>query len=194
MIRISTSQQRRSSSNPLAGCELNLHFNFSVRLTYPFSAKIEESLLELKKYVGGVERIETRKNAQNGFAACWKKDPIILEDALGRLLLIPLDIVVSWEVHINLKRLWTFSSLANWLQAFEEHLGSFFQVCPGAKKVQKREYAIEDGLIRVAFSKSQPWSLFSTPGRKVEMSMIFKEKSKSSVECARCNTISDEQK
>lgn len=33
---------------------------------------------------------------------------MILEDALGRLLLIPLDIVVSWEVNINLKRLWTF--------------------------------------------------------------------------------------
>jgi hypothetical protein len=108
MIRISTSQQSRSSSNPLAGCELNLHFNFSVRLTYHLSAKIEETLLELRKSIEGVEGIETRKNAPSGFAACWKKDPIILEDALGRLLLIPLDIVVSWEVNINLKHLWTF--------------------------------------------------------------------------------------
>ncbi|KAE9363343.1 PAP1-domain-containing protein [Stipitochalara longipes BDJ] len=138
-------------------------------------AKIEETLLELRKCMEGVEGIETRKNAPSGFAACWKKDPMILEDALGRFLLIPLDIVVSWE-------------------AFEEHLGSFFQVCPGAKKVQKREYAIEDGLTRVAFSKSQHWSLFSTPGRKVDMSMIFKDKSKNSAVCPKCNTISDEQK
>jgi hypothetical protein len=62
----------------------------------------------LRKCIEGVEGIETRKNAPSGFAASWKKDPMILEDALGRILLIPLDFVVSWEVSINLKRLWTF--------------------------------------------------------------------------------------
>jgi hypothetical protein len=108
VIRISTSQQRRSPTNPLAGCELNMHFNFSVRLTYHLSAKIEETLLELRKSIERVEGIETRKNAPSGFVACWKKDPMIFEDALGRLLLFPLDTVVSWEVNINLKRLRTF--------------------------------------------------------------------------------------
>jgi hypothetical protein len=90
-----------------------LHFKFSVGLTYHLSAKIDETILELTKRIEGVEGTVTRKNAPTGFAVCWKKDPMILEDALGRLLLIPLDIVVSWEVNINLKRSWTFRSLAN---------------------------------------------------------------------------------
>ncbi|KAH8589843.1 Clr5 domain-containing protein [Bisporella sp. PMI_857] len=135
-------------------------------------AVIEETVHELRRYIEG---IETRRNAPRGFASCWKQDPMILEDALGRLLLIPLEIVVSWEI-------------------FEEHLRSLFQVCPGAKKVQKREYAIEDRSTRTAFSKNQPWSLFSVPGRKVEMSMIFKDRSKTSVVCPKCDTISDEKK
>jgi hypothetical protein len=58
----------------LAGCELNLHFDVSVRLTYHLSAKIEKTLLELRKCIEGVEGIEARKNAPSGFAACWKKD------------------------------------------------------------------------------------------------------------------------
>ncbi|KAE8449875.1 hypothetical protein EG329_007352 [Mollisiaceae sp. DMI_Dod_QoI] len=136
----------------------------------------EETICELRKCI---EEIESRKNAPSGFAACWKQEPITLEDALGRLLLIPLDIVVSWE-------------------SFEGHLESFFRACPGSKKVQNREYAIEDGVTRTAFSRSQPWSLFSAPGRKVEMSMIFKGRSKdsnkTSVVCPKCDTISHEKK
>ncbi|KIN03095.1 hypothetical protein OIDMADRAFT_27555 [Oidiodendron maius Zn] len=134
--------------------------------------KLEQTIHAWRK---NTEEIEKRRNTPSGFASCWKQDPMTLEDALGRLFMIPLDIVVSWET-------------------FEEHLESLFQICPGAKKVQRREYAIEDGLTRTAFSRSRPWSLFSRPGRMVEMSMIFKGRSNARVVCPTCNTISQEKK
>lgn len=87
-----------------------------------------------------------------------------------------------------------FWFVADHLKTFEELLQYFYKEGPGVKKVQRREYEIEDGRTRTALSRSQPWSFFAMPGRKVDMSMIFKDKSKTSVVCPKCDTISHEKK
>jgi len=62
------------------------------------------------------------------------------------------------------------------------------------KKVAKREYAIKDSATSTTFSRDRPWAVLCKAGLKVDMSMIFNDKNKTSVECPRCNTISKEQK
>jgi hypothetical protein len=65
---------------------------------------------------------------------------------------------------------------------------------PGSRKVQNREYAIEDTSTRVPFSRKRSWDSFCRPGRKIDMSMIFKNNRETSVVCPKCNTISKEKK
>ncbi len=63
------------------------------------SAKFEASITQMRKTI---ERVMTSVHVQTarptGFASCWKQAPMTLEDAHGRLLLLPLELVVSWEV------------------------------------------------------------------------------------------------
>lgn len=71
---------------------------------------------------------------------------------------------------------------------------SHFRTLAGEKKVQKGEFEIEDGLSRGKLVRTHPWSQISKPGRKIEMSMVFKDSSKTSVVCPKCGTISNEKK
>jgi hypothetical protein len=77
---------------------------------------------------------------------------------------------------------------------FEDILVSRFRSLPGSKKVLRGEYAIEDSSTRITVTKEQPWSTFSKPGLKVDMSMIFKDFGKPDVVCPKCDTASKEKK
>jgi hypothetical protein len=69
-----------------------------------------------------------------------------------------------------------------------------FRAVIGEKKVQKREFEIEDSMTRSTLSRKMPWSQVCRPGRKIEMSMTFKDVGKNSVICPKCDTISKEKK
>jgi hypothetical protein len=71
---------------------------------------------------------------------------------------------------------------------------SHFKTLPGEKKVQKREFEIEDSVTRRTLTRKRAWSEVSYPGRKIDMSMIFKDVGKTSVVCPKCDTISKEEK
>lgn len=79
-------------------------------------------------------------------------------------------------------------------QMFDSILLSHFQTLPGEKKVQKREFELEDSVTRGKLARTRSWSQISKPGRKIEMSMIFKDFGKTSVVCPKCDTISKEGK
>ncbi len=76
----------------------------------------------------------------------------------------------------------------------DDILVNHFQQIPGEKKIQKKEFEIEDSLTRDRLTRKRPWSKFSRPGRKIDMSIIFKDVSKTSVICPKCSTISKEKK
>lgn len=82
---------------------------------------------------------------------------------------------------------------ANLIKMLEDVLISHFRTLPGSRKVLKREYSIEDSATQCNFSRDQPWPFFSRPGRKIDMSMIFKNIG-NTVVCPKCNTISKEKK
>jgi len=114
-----------------------------------------------------------------------------LEDAHGNLLPLPIELVVSWEVRrIPQSLIWG----TNMSQMLDSILVSHFQALPGEKKVQNREFAIEDSETRGLLTRKDPWIAFSKPGRKIDMSMIFKDTGKTSVVCPKCDTISKENK
>lgn len=64
-----------------------------------------------------------------------------------------------------------------------------FEKHPGYQKIQQREYAIEDGLSGKELSRASDWTNCFRPGLKVDMSVIFKEKSTAN-HCPRCQTPS----
>ncbi|PMD42379.1 hypothetical protein L207DRAFT_310323 [Hyaloscypha variabilis F] len=137
-------------------------------------AKLEASFTQMRKTL---ERVMTSVHVQTarptGFASCWKQAPMTLEDAHGELLPLPLELVVSWEM-------------------LDSILLAHFRTLDGEKKVQKREFQIEDSMTGDALSRKNPWSQICKPGRKIDMSMIFKDVGKTSVVCPGCNTISKE--
>jgi hypothetical protein len=77
---------------------------------------------------------------------------------------------------------------------FDDIILSHFRARAGEKKVQEREFEIEDSLTQVKLVRSIPWSQFSRPGRKIDMSIIFRDVGKGSVVCPKCDTISKEKK
>jgi hypothetical protein len=137
--------------------------------------------------------VSVQTSRPKGFASCWKQEPMTLEDAHGKLIQLPIEIVVSWEVRF-------LAALPNLvvdiLQMFDIILLRHFQfqALVGEKKVQKREFEIEDSTTRDSLTRKRPWSTFSKPGWKIDMSMVFKDSGKTSVVCPKCDTITKEKK
>lgn len=77
---------------------------------------------------------------------------------------------------------------------FDSVLLGHFRSVIGERKVQKKEFEIEDSETSVILARTVPWSQISRPGKKIEMSMVFKDIGKTSVVCPKCNTLSKEKK
>jgi hypothetical protein len=89
------------------------------------------------------------------FEPCWIQEPLTLTDSLGRVAPIHLELINSWHV-------------------LESVLTARFKNIPGERKVMQGEYALQDrGSLR-DIEKSQAFEACFLPGRKVDMSMIFK--------------------
>jgi hypothetical protein len=67
-----------------------------------------------------------------------------------------------------------------------------FKDLPGANKVQKREYALEDSSTKMPLSRDRAFSPFGHSGSRLEMSMVFKEQKRISISCPGCDTISSQ--
>lgn len=48
------------------------------------------------------ESMTLHKSSPTGFAATWQQEPVILEDVLGRIVPLPLELVDSWDVSVQL--------------------------------------------------------------------------------------------
>ena len=61
------------------------------------STRVENKLKSLERVLAD---LAMHVNPPSGFAACWKQQPVMLEDAHGIFIAIPLDVVVSWQVRV----------------------------------------------------------------------------------------------
>lgn len=102
-----------------------------------------------------------------------RQQPIIFEDAHGRLTPFHIEFINSFEV-------------------FQAVLEARFQDVPGLKKVKSHEYAMQDVASRRKIDLTRPWESIFRPGRRVNMSMVFQQNEAQSSSCPGClstNTV-----
>lgn len=100
------------------------------------------------------------------------QEPFILEDAIGRVAPVHMQFVSSWE-------------------AFDSVLDLRFRDMQGHKKVQNKEYVLQENATRREIDRSRPWAASFLPGQKVVMSILFDDSGISTSLCPRCQSTSE---
>lgn len=107
------------------------------------------------------------------------RDPFILEDAIGRISPVHMDFITSWE-------------------AFDAILLLRFQDVQGFKKVQNKEYALQEHATKREIKRTRPWECAFLPGQRIDMSLVFVKKAPAeqseeipSTSCPNCHAVSD---
>jgi hypothetical protein len=94
-----------------------------------------------------------------------RQQPVYFEDALGRIAPFHVEFICSFE-------------------AFQAVLEVRFRDVPGLKKVQNFEYAMQDSRSKTAMDfRKKPWTSLFLPGRKVNMSMVFRNAPRAALSC-----------
>jgi molybdopterin-biosynthesis enzyme MoeA-like protein len=106
------------------------------------------------------------------FKPCWIQEVVRFTDALGRVAPIHLELVNSWEV-------------------LESVLTARFKNVPGRQKVEVGEYALQDRVSLRDIKKSQPFEANFLPGRKIDMSIVFRTEYPTGNSCPGCNVESE---
>lgn len=102
------------------------------------------------------------------------EEPVILEDALGRIAPVHLQFVTSWD-------------------AFDAILEIRFRGFQGHKKIAQGHYGLQDRATGKEVEQSRAWQRAFLPGQRVEMSMVFhhnepKHSDPANVTCPGCHT------
>ncbi|KAL9096645.1 MAG: hypothetical protein Q9165_001132 [Trypethelium subeluteriae] len=115
----------------------------------------------------------------------WSEPPVLLNDAFGHIVPIPVDFVTSWG-------------------SFQALLNNRFLDWPGGDAVKQQNYILEDGESLQQFGGWQRWEAVFRPGRIVKMSIVLncdktpvqtcpscdyydERSSDRQIECASCN-------
>jgi hypothetical protein len=102
------------------------------------------------------------------------EEPVILEDAIGRIAPVHLQFVTSWD-------------------AFDAVLEIRFRGMQGHRKITQRQYELQDRVSGKDIEKSRSWDRAFLPGQRVEMSMLFHsdapmDTSSAGTTCPGCHT------
>jgi hypothetical protein len=106
------------------------------------------------------------------------REPFILEDAIGRVSPVHMDFINSWE-------------------AFDAILRLRFQNFQGFRKVQNKEYVLQEHATKREIKRTRPWDCAFLPGQRVDMSLVFMMKASAeqpdeipSTNCPNCRAVS----
>ncbi|KAF2121392.1 hypothetical protein BDV96DRAFT_564178 [Lophiotrema nucula] len=107
------------------------------------------------------------------------QEPIIFEDAIGRIAPVNLQFITSWEM-------------------FDSVLELRFADAPGLLKVKRKEYALVERATRREIPRVRPFDLSFRPGQKIDMDIIFQQlfdlETGTTVSCPGCHHPSDKLK
>lgn len=101
------------------------------------------------------------------FESCWIQEPLILTNALGRIAPVHLELINSWDV-------------------LESVLEARFRNIPGERKITRREYVLQDRSSQLDIERSASFESSFLPGRKIDMSMVFKQGPSTGASCPGC--------
>lgn len=110
------------------------------------------------------------------------QNPVILEDALGRVMRLDISFVTSWEVSPSIKVV--NSHLIS--QVFDHALEVQFRGYPGHRKISEHRYVLRARSINEDLDRSKPFERCFLPGQRVDMSMIFEDQLKDMRSCPGC--------
>ena len=122
----------------------------------------------------------TRLNVQAG-------PTVILEDALGYHLRIPLEVVKSWNVRYSCRVSVWLSILTR--QTVDSIIHDQFQNRPGWNLVKDRRYIIQDCQTGKIMRQDILFTHAVRPGQKLLMAMVFYQQLEPDNICPRCKTI-----
>ena len=121
---------------------------------------------------------------------CWTQDPVLLEDALGRVTPFHVEFIDSWEVRLSLGvRICSFGLLN---KVFDAVFEARFRQCPGHRKIIGKEYALRSNIHRKDIERTVDFRRCFLPGLHVDMSMIFVRSPLKCDVCPGCNFPSPE--
>lgn len=98
-----------------------------------------------------------------------REQPVIFEDAHGRITPVHVEFINSFE-------------------AFQAVLLTRFEHMPGLRKVRNLEYSMQDARSQEILDLSKPWESNFRPGRRLNMSMVFRILSEVTSSCPGCST------
>ena len=117
---------------------------------------------------------------------CWKRAPVTLEDALGRLVPIPLELINSYKVEAAVPA----PLILLMAKVLESILEVRVRQMPGYYKVKKREYTFRANSLDRDVQQSSAFDSCFLPRQHINMSMVFDNKLSSITTCPGCNHLS----
>ncbi|KAH8820125.1 hypothetical protein F5884DRAFT_744486 [Xylogone sp. PMI_703] len=115
--------------------------------------------------------IRSQQAMPRGLGGCWKQAPVSLEDAMGFVIPIPLELVNPWDM-------------------FDTIIAKRFEKHPGHRKIQRGEFAIEEDSTGREVSRMLDLTMCLRPGQKIDTSVIFSKGDADSNHCPRCRAKS----
>jgi hypothetical protein len=100
--------------------------------------------------------VDLQSRVPKEFGPCWIQEPVTFIDALGRVAPLHLELVNSWLV-------------------LEKILDGRFDNLPGQHKIARKEYVFQDQNLDTDIDFLVPFEHAFRPGRKVNMSMVFRQ-------------------
>jgi len=156
---------------------------------YTFRKALAEMQRSIKENLVMVRQIEARSRTPRELGYPWEvcdHQPLILDDALGRKLLVPHELSFNWEVR-NCSRLVILKSNLVYLKRFKNYLEMAFQSLPGRASVLLGNFRIRNGDYEVLGPGN--WQSNLKPNMKLIMSVTVvevMEVAQSPHECPRC--------
>jgi hypothetical protein len=172
--RLETSRRLISTSNTILS-NMSEHLEWIKKLgsdLTAFTARIMAKNVAIYKEVLAIRTTLTQ------ISRPLAEDPIILEDALGRIAPVHLRFITSWE-------------------AFDAVMELRFQGKRGFNKVKRKQYALSDSATNQDVDLSEDWEDAFTPGQKIDMSLLFRNPLESGEAdrlqtCPHCQAVSEE--
>jgi hypothetical protein len=146
--------------------------------------EVRDRLVENNTLISAGNAVATYKAViaiqSGGFPSALERtlvqEPFVLEDAIGRMSPVHMQFISSWD-------------------AFDAVLEMRFQNMQGHRKVQNKEYVIQECSTRREIRRDLPWEVSFLPGQRVDMSLIFEKEERGSVQknteisCPRCQAV-----
>ncbi|KAF2492168.1 hypothetical protein BU16DRAFT_564630 [Lophium mytilinum] len=100
----------------------------------------------------------------------WSEQPIIFDDAIGRVTRMPLELVENWDI-------------------FENVLLARFRGMPGLDRIAGKQYVLQDATTRKEISRNGPFKCSFRPGRRILMAALFSDDAINDQCCPSCGNL-----